>query len=285
MSIMIRDQQIVTPHASFHLRSAGSPEGRPIVFLHGWPQDATSWDAVLELAATDGYAAYAPDLPGIGGSTIDRPTGDKRGLGRMIHDLLDALGLSDVTIVGHDVGGMITFAALRSVPRSPGRRHPGHGHPGGGAVGRGDPQSVAVALRLPHDPRAARAPRLGSSRPLLRLLLRHDLGASRGHRPGRPAPGTRPHTPIPRRCVRVSSSTAPCGATPSRTGASHRSRFLFYICAAPTNAVLSPPTPDGLREAGVRDLTTGSIPDAGHFAPEENPEGTWQAISAFLAKR
>jgi pimeloyl-ACP methyl ester carboxylesterase len=39
---------------------------------------------------------------------------------------------------------------------------------------------------------------------------------------------------------------------------------------------------DGLTAAGNEDLTVGLVPNAVHYLPEENPDGTWQAITHFL---
>jgi pimeloyl-ACP methyl ester carboxylesterase len=38
----------------------------------------------------------------------------------------------------------------------------------------------------------------------------------------------------------------------------------------------------GLRRADVRELEQGSVEGAGHFTPEENPEGTWGQIAGFI---
>jgi pimeloyl-ACP methyl ester carboxylesterase len=37
------------------------------------------------------------------------------------------------------------------------------------------------------------------------------------------------------------------------------------------------------RASGVRQLTTGLVPDSGHFIPDEQPEGLWQHIHGFIA--
>jgi pimeloyl-ACP methyl ester carboxylesterase len=42
--------------------------------------------------------------------------------------------------------------------------------------------------------------------------------------------------------------------------------------------------PNGFRNAGVTNLTTGIIDGAGHFAPEEAPTQVWNAISSHLAQ-
>ena len=73
----------------------------------------------------------AIDLPGIGGSTTAPASGDKRALARVVAGTIAALGLERVTLVGHDVGGMVTYAFLHTVPdRAAPRRADGVAVPG-----------------------------------------------------------------------------------------------------------------------------------------------------------
>jgi pimeloyl-ACP methyl ester carboxylesterase len=67
----------------------------------------------MELAA-DGVRAVAVDLPGIGGSAGEYTDGSKTALADVVHSLIHALELEEVTLVGHDVGGMIAYAYARA---------------------------------------------------------------------------------------------------------------------------------------------------------------------------
>jgi len=58
----------------------------------------------------------AIDLPGIGLSEMPAPSNDKRTLARCVRGLIRALGLADVTLVGHDIGGQIAHAYLHAFP-------------------------------------------------------------------------------------------------------------------------------------------------------------------------
>ncbi len=253
------------------------------MFLHGWPQDATSWDAVLELAAVDGYAAYAPDLPGIGGSTIDRPTGDKHQLARMIHDLLDALGLSEVTLVGHDVGGMIAFSALRALPDLragvildtviPGVA------PWDGVIR--NPWLWHFAFHtIPELPE-----RLVSAAPDAYFDYFFDTISAHSEAIGTSARARYAAAYADPAALHQGFEfyRALWGDAEQNRSAAPVSVPVLYLRGAEEGGDLSAYA-DGLREVGVRDVATSSVPDAGHFTPEENPEGTWQAINAFLAE-
>jgi pimeloyl-ACP methyl ester carboxylesterase len=66
----------------------------------------------MTLTASDARA-IALDLPCIGDSTGPLEGGSKRELAALVHTLVDNLGLTDVTLVGHDVGGMVAYSYLR----------------------------------------------------------------------------------------------------------------------------------------------------------------------------
>jgi pimeloyl-ACP methyl ester carboxylesterase len=63
--------------------------------------------------AQEKYRCIVIDLPGIGESKLSAPKGDKFSLARIAHELIERLSLRDVTLVGHDIGGMIAFAYLK----------------------------------------------------------------------------------------------------------------------------------------------------------------------------
>jgi pimeloyl-ACP methyl ester carboxylesterase len=94
----------------------GGPRAAPaIVFLHGWPQCWAAFEGVMnELADTAHVVAI--DLPGIGESPRPPAHANKRSLAGVVAALIDRLELRDVTLVGHDVGGMIVYAFLRAHP-------------------------------------------------------------------------------------------------------------------------------------------------------------------------
>src|SRR5215470_16566526 len=99
--------------AAFHVARAG--QGRPLLLLHGWPEFWLSWEPVMARLA-DRFTLYAPDLRGFGDS--DKPTGvfgpDQQAADMLA--LLDALGLKQAGIVGHDVGGALMQPLARNAP-------------------------------------------------------------------------------------------------------------------------------------------------------------------------
>lgn len=96
-----------------YLKNEEPNSGADIVLLHGFGANKENW---LRMAAelTDQYNVYAIDLPGHGASNqdLDRDYSIRAQTGYM-KDILDALSLNQVNMVGNSMGGAITarFAA------------------------------------------------------------------------------------------------------------------------------------------------------------------------------
>jgi pimeloyl-ACP methyl ester carboxylesterase len=89
--------------------------GPPIVFAHGWLANANLWRKVVDVLA-DRHTCYVLDLP-LGAHRIPmHPDADlsPAGCGSLIVSVLDALDLSDVTLVGNDSGGAYSQIAIAS---------------------------------------------------------------------------------------------------------------------------------------------------------------------------
>ncbi len=89
-----------------HYREQGA--GDPVLFLHGWPTSSYLWRNVMPKVAAAGCRAIALDLPGFGES--EKPLDASysfRFHTRILDGFLDALELSRVSLVVHDLGGPI----------------------------------------------------------------------------------------------------------------------------------------------------------------------------------
>ncbi len=85
---------------------AGDPAGSPVVLLHGLLMNGTLWDPVLP-HLPPGFRYLLPVLP-LGGHRLPMRDGadlTMTGQVRLIADFLDALELTDVTLVVSDWGG------------------------------------------------------------------------------------------------------------------------------------------------------------------------------------
>jgi pimeloyl-ACP methyl ester carboxylesterase len=107
-----RHSQVVVGGSSVHVVEAGDPGTAPFLFLHGWPESWRSWRSMISLAS-QGVRAIAIDLPGIGLSTGAATHGSKRELAAVVHQLVTAMELRRLTLVGQDVGGMVVYSGLR----------------------------------------------------------------------------------------------------------------------------------------------------------------------------
>lgn len=88
-------------------------EGRPIVLVHGWSGDHTTFAEPIERLSND-FRVVAYDLRGHGQS--DR-TDQGLTLQRFAHDLeelMDHLGLGEVTLAGHSMGASTGFEYIRN---------------------------------------------------------------------------------------------------------------------------------------------------------------------------
>lgn len=92
--------------------------GRPVVLLHGNPTSSWLWRHVLQrVASGQGSGRWiAVDLIGMGAS--DKPELDYVFADHVAHvdGLIDALGLDDIVLVGHDWGVAVALDHLRRHP-------------------------------------------------------------------------------------------------------------------------------------------------------------------------
>ena len=99
------------PQGRLAYRAAGPAASSrpPVVFAHGLLVDARLWEPVANRLAAEGIRSYAPTLP-LGShpwpmnADADLSPG---GVADLIRDFIQALGLTDVIIVGNDTGGAI----------------------------------------------------------------------------------------------------------------------------------------------------------------------------------
>jgi len=89
---------------------AGPPAGPPVMLLHGEPTWSFLYRHVIPVLADAGLRVIAPDLIGFGRSDkpVDLAAHSYAGHVAWVRSFaFDALDLRDVTVVGHDWGGLI----------------------------------------------------------------------------------------------------------------------------------------------------------------------------------
>jgi pimeloyl-ACP methyl ester carboxylesterase len=115
-----RDERAVLTAGPIHYREAGN--GPAIVFVHGALANGRLWtETASRLAAT--HRCIFPDWPMGSHSEAMYPGADvsPRGVSATIADLLAALDLDDVTLVGNDSGGAVCQMLVTERPERIGR--------------------------------------------------------------------------------------------------------------------------------------------------------------------
>lgn len=106
-SLQVDDHRVVYSEAG---------EGEPVVLLHGFGASADSWNRFAG-RVTKRYRVIAPDLPGWGESTrIDTASYAYPRQVERLHQFLNVLGLRQVHLVGHSMGGFIASAYAGRYP-------------------------------------------------------------------------------------------------------------------------------------------------------------------------
>ncbi len=101
---MTRGVVTVPGGVRLHYRREGTGAG--MALLHGFPQTGHMWRKVMP-ALAERFTVVAPDLRGYGDS--DRPAGgyDKRTMAADVAEVIRALGLAPVILIGHDRGARV----------------------------------------------------------------------------------------------------------------------------------------------------------------------------------
>ena len=109
-----------TTHAELEYLDEGPADGQPVVLLHGFPDEPSTWDDVVDRLPA-GLRIVRPYLRGVGRSRVTNApaiSGQVAGLATDVLDLIDALDLAPVVLVGHDWGARAAHAAAALAPAS-----------------------------------------------------------------------------------------------------------------------------------------------------------------------
>lgn len=101
---------------TYHLVTAGPPDGPPVLVLHGMPESWYAWHNQLDALARAGHFVVAPDMIGYGQSDkrldLDYTTS---GMAAQTAGVLDQLGIERLHVVAAD-RGVIVADKLFAVP-------------------------------------------------------------------------------------------------------------------------------------------------------------------------
>ena len=108
--IAARDAQI--DNIQLHYLTAG--KGPAVILLHGFAETSRMWRPIIPLLAQK-FTVIAPDLPGIGDSSIPDKT-DMLDVARKINELARSLKVDKARVIGHDIGLMVAYGYAAQFP-------------------------------------------------------------------------------------------------------------------------------------------------------------------------
>ncbi len=97
---------------------AGAANGEVVVLLHGFPQAASSWNALIPALTEAGYRVLAPDQRGYARGALPKRRRDYA-MPHLVGDvlaLLDEAGPEKAHVVGHDWGGAVAWSLAAHAP-------------------------------------------------------------------------------------------------------------------------------------------------------------------------
>ncbi|MGH7935367.1 MAG: alpha/beta fold hydrolase [Candidatus Binataceae bacterium] len=262
-------------------------QGRPLLLIHGWPQTWYEWRHLMALLA-DRYLLVAPDMRGLGDSSRPSSGYDKKTVAHDLWELMhERLGHEKFAVVGHDWGAPVAFRlaadhadavthlVMLDVP-VPGDQ------PAGAAIG-GPPRWHHMFHQVPDLPEALT---FGRERIYLEFFFANGTDQAGAFsdadimeyvrtysQPGAMRAGFNFYRAL-RRDVEDNRATFASGfklpmPTLGLGGGGSRGRGDLVV--------------ESLHRVGLR-AEGGSIPDCGHFIPEEKPAELATRLRAFLAK-
>ncbi len=110
----INHLQINVNNISVHVAEVGNKEAQTIIFLHGYPENWKEFENIMNKLKGN-YHLLAIDLPGIGRSGAIASK-DKYSIAKFVNDFIQTMNLQQIVLVGHDIGGMITYSFLKKFP-------------------------------------------------------------------------------------------------------------------------------------------------------------------------
>lgn len=92
----------------------------PVLLLHGWPDDATTWRKIEPHLEMAGYRWIAPWLRGFGDTKFRHQAtirdGSAEALAQDALDLMDRLGVERFSVIGHDWGARVAYTLAAVAP-------------------------------------------------------------------------------------------------------------------------------------------------------------------------
>lgn len=249
--------------------------GEPLLLLHGFPTSSHLWNQVVPLVPP-GHRVVVSDLLGFGRS--DPPGGRDLTIGahaRRVLGLMDALGITEAAIVGHDIGGSVALRIALDEPARVSRlclvNSAAVSAPPGAALGFGGllphllrvlPSSVATSALRSRMRRGYVSPERGS----------HSIEQY-----------LRPFTNNAGQQAMVSHLVA--GSDHAvEDGAELGGLRIPVAVLCGSDDPIQPAEVSQRLGAAIPGATVEVVPDARHFLPEESPQVVARVITELLSR-
>ncbi len=125
MQIQYTDQELIKHWEGFtsntiaingtQLHYVDGGEGPTLICLPGWPQTWYSYHKVAPKLA-EHFRVIVVDIRGMGSSATPKSGYDKKTMATDIYHLIQQLGLQQVYVLGHDIGGMVAMSLAFNYP-------------------------------------------------------------------------------------------------------------------------------------------------------------------------
>lgn len=118
-SFTLSTETVALSTGTVHYEKSGPADGRPVVFIHGFAMGSSLWRPLGERLSARGLQCVAPTWP-LGAHTEPMHTDAEltmEGIAAIVAELLEALELTDVVLVGNDTGGAIAQLVATSTPQ------------------------------------------------------------------------------------------------------------------------------------------------------------------------
>ena len=257
---------------SVHYLDEGAGD-QAVVFVHGFPFEASMWEPQIPVVTDAGRRVVAPDLPGFGQSAVpaDRSAYSIDRYADLVAALVEELGLGPVVLVGLSMGGYIALAVVR--------RHPGVLAGLVLADTRAD-RDTPEGRQTRSDQQALVEER-GDVTPLVDGLLTRVLAEAGPRR-----------AEVGARLGDMMRSTAPAGWIGALEAMKQRRdqtdllpsiSVPALVVVGESDALVPLEVAEGMAKA-IPGARLEVVPDAGHVANLENPEAFNRAFADFLAR-
>ena len=101
----------------FNMHYIKGGKGDPVVLLHGWPETWYEWRHIIPQLIANNYTVIAPDMRGLGDSERPETGYDKKTIAEDIYQLVKKLGYSKIYLVAHDWGGPVAYSYAAAHPQ------------------------------------------------------------------------------------------------------------------------------------------------------------------------